>query len=119
VAVIQTVRLLAIGAIAPLAAHFWMTPESRGILLLIAALLCWTLDVIPDYVVALGVIVVWNVAGVGPSEIWAARAFFNDWPSPCCRCFPATFIGQVCALRPRAHRAATSPLEDPRRPVPR
>ena len=63
----QTVRLVAVGSVAPLAAHFLTTPESRGLVLLIAAMLCWTLDAIPDYVVALGVIVVWNVAGIGPS----------------------------------------------------
>src|SRR6267142_6078326 len=30
-------------------------------------MLCWTLDVLPDYVVALGVIVFWNIAAIGPS----------------------------------------------------
>ena len=53
-------------SITPLAADFWATPELRGSLLLIAATLCWTLDVLPDYVVALGVIVVLERSGDRP-----------------------------------------------------
>ena len=60
-------RLLAVASIAPLVAYFWARPESRGSVLLIGADLCWTLDVLPDYIVALGVIVVWNIAAIGPS----------------------------------------------------
>ncbi len=63
----STARLLAVISIAPLAARLLATPESRASVLLIAAVLCWILDVLPDYVVALGVIVVWNVAAIGPS----------------------------------------------------
>ena len=60
-------RLLAVVSIAPLVAYFWANPESRGSVLLIGAILFWALDVLPDYVVALGVIVVWNIAAIGPS----------------------------------------------------
>jgi len=60
-------RLLAVVSIAPLVAYFWANPESRGSVLLIGAILFWALDVLPDYVVALAVIVVWNIAAIGPS----------------------------------------------------
>lgn len=60
-------RLLLAAASVPVAVHFWAVPEARGSVLLIAAMLWWSLDLVPDYVVALGVIVVWNVAAIGPS----------------------------------------------------
>jgi uncharacterized membrane protein AbrB (regulator of aidB expression) len=46
--VTHAVRILAVISIAPLAARFWATPESRGSVLLIAAVVCWTLEVLPD-----------------------------------------------------------------------
>src|SRR4029450_9393777 len=71
--------LLAISSV-PVAVHFWADPEARGVVLLIGAMVWWTLDVLPDYVVALGVIVVWNVAAIGPSAPslsgFASRACF-------------------------------------------
>ena len=92
-----------------LAARLLGHPESRGSVLLIAAILCWILDVLPDYVVALGVIVVWNVAAIGPSaaslsgfaspsgfsfsasspsaEVWPDPVSSSGSRSPCCRCF--------------------------------
>ena len=63
----QAARVAAAAAIALLAAQFWASPPSRALVVLIGAVLLWTLDVLPDYVVALGVLVTWNVAGIGPS----------------------------------------------------
>ncbi len=107
-------------SIAPFAAHVWATPQSRGSVLLIAALLCWTLDVLPDYVVALGVIVVWNVAAIGPSAaslsgfaspVWflllgvlavggglARSGLLQRIAFALLSMFPATFTGQVVAF---------------------
>jgi di/tricarboxylate transporter len=118
--VTQTLRLLAVAAAAPVAVHFWTTPQSRGSVLLIAAMLCWMLDVLPDYVVALGVIVVWNVAGIGPSApslsgfaspVWflllgvlavggglASSGVLQRVALVLLSMFPATFIGQVVAF---------------------
>jgi di/tricarboxylate transporter len=112
--------MLAVISIAPFAAHAWATPESRGAILLIAAMLCWTLDVIPDYVVALGVIVVWNVAAIGPSAaslsgfaspVWflllgvlavggglARSGVLQRLALALLSMFPATFAGQVVAF---------------------
>ena len=113
-------RLLALASIAPLAAHFWARPDTRGSILLLGAILCWTLDVLPDYVVALGVIVVWNVAGIGPSTAslsgFASPAWFlllgvlaiggglaksgvlQRIAFALLTLFPATFRGQVLAF---------------------
>jgi di/tricarboxylate transporter len=107
-------------SIAAFAAHFWATPETRGSVLLIAAILCWALDVLPDYVVALGVIVVWNVAAIGPSApslsgfaspIWflllgvlavggglARSGVLQRIALALLSMFPATFLGQVVAF---------------------
>jgi di/tricarboxylate transporter len=107
-------------SIASFAAHFWATPESRGSVLLIAAILCWMLDVLPDYVVALGVIVVWNVAAIGPSAaslsgfaspVWflllgvlavggglARSGVLQRIALALLSMFPATFVGQVVAF---------------------
>jgi len=107
-------------SIVPHAADFWATPESRGSVLLIAAMLCWTLDVLPDYVVALGVIVVWNVAAIGPSApslsgfaspVWflllgvlavggglARSGVLQRIAVALLSMFPATFVGQVVAF---------------------
>ncbi len=107
-------------SIVPYAADFWATPESRGSVLLIAAMLCWTLDVLPDYVVALGVIVVWNVAAIGPSApslsgfaspVWflllgvlavggglARSGVLQRIAVALLSMFPATFVGQVVAF---------------------
>jgi len=113
-------RLLAMASIAALAAHFWVRPESRGSVLLIGAILCWTLDVLPDYVVALGVIVVWNIFAIGPSAaslsgfaspVWflllgvlavggglARSGVLERIAFALLRLFPATFRGQVVAF---------------------
>jgi di/tricarboxylate transporter len=107
-------------SIAAFAAHFWATPETRGSVLLIAAILCWTLDVLPDYVVALGVVVVWNVAAIGPSApslsgfaspVWflllgvlavggglARSGVLQRIALALLSMFPATFVGQVVAF---------------------
>ena len=37
-----------------MAVHFWAVPEARGSVLLIAAMLWWSLDLAPDHVVAPG-----------------------------------------------------------------
>ena len=113
-------RLLAVASIAPLVAYFWARPESRGSVLLIGAILCWTLDVLPDYVVALGVIVVWNIAAIGPSAaslsgfaspVWflllgvlavggglARSGVLQRIAFALLTLFPATFRGQVVAF---------------------
>ena len=113
-------RLLAVASIAPLVAYFWARPESRGSVLLIGAVLCWTLDVLPDYVVALGVIVVWNIFAIGPSAaslsgfaspVWflllgvlavggglARSGVLERIAFALLRLFPATFRGQVVAF---------------------
>ena len=78
-------RLFAVVSTAPLVAYFWAYPESRGSVLLIGATLFWALDVIPDYAVALGVIVVWNIAAIGPSA-----ASFSGFASPVWFCFSAS-----------------------------
>jgi di/tricarboxylate transporter len=83
-------------------------------------MLCWTLDVLPDYVVALGVIVVWNVAAIGPSApslsgfaspVWflllgvlavggglARSGVLQRIAVALLSMFPATFVGQVVAF---------------------
>jgi di/tricarboxylate transporter len=116
----QAARLLAVVSIVPLVAHFWTTPEARGAVLLVSAILCWTVDVLPDYVVALGVIVVWNVAGIGPSApslsgfaspVWflllgvlavggglARSGVLQRVAFALLSLFPATFCGQVVAF---------------------
>jgi len=117
---VPAARLLAIVALMPFAAHFWATPEARGAVLLVAAMVCWTLDVVPDYVVALGVIVVWNVAAIGPSAaslsgfaspVWflllgvlavggglARSGVLQRIACGLLSIFPATFFGQVVAF---------------------
>jgi divalent anion:Na+ symporter, DASS family len=107
-------------ALVPFVAYFWAMPDSRGSILLIAATLCWVLDVLPDYVVALGVIVVWNVAAIGPSAaslsgfaspVWflllgvlavggglARSGILPRVAFALLSVFPATFAGQVVAL---------------------
>jgi di/tricarboxylate transporter len=82
--------------------------------------LCWTLDVLPDYVVALGVLVVWNVTAIGPSApslsgfaspVWflllgvlavggglARSALLQRIAFALLSMFPATFAGQVVAF---------------------
>jgi len=102
------------------AVHFWTVPEARGTVLLIAAMLWWSLDLVPDYVVALGVIVVWNVAAIGPSAPslsgFASPAWFllvgvfavggglarsgvlQRMALRLLSTFPATFVGQVVAF---------------------
>jgi len=104
----------------PVAAHYWAVPEWRGSVLLVAAMLCWTLDIVPDYVVALGVIVVWNVAAIGPSAaslsgfaspLWflllgvlavggglARSGALQRIAFALLSMFPATFTGQVVAF---------------------
>jgi di/tricarboxylate transporter len=116
----RAARVLMVAALAPVATHFWTTPQSRGSVLLIAAMLCWTLDLLPDYVVALGVIVVWNVAGIGPSgpslsgfasPVWflllgvlavggglARSGMLQRLALTLLSRFPATFAGQVVAF---------------------
>src|ERR1700754_1617738 len=111
-----TTRVLAAAVIASFLARFWTVPESRGWLLLIAATLCWMADVVPDYVVALGVVVVWEVAGVGPSDrgpcgsrrrcAGARRSSPTTW-SPSAWSSSGTWPGSI-----RAHRA--SPDSPPR-----
>ncbi|HKW95479.1 MAG TPA: SLC13 family permease [Methylomirabilota bacterium] len=113
-------KLLLAAAIAPVVAHLWATSESRGAILLVAAALCWTLDVVPDHVVALGVIVVWNVAALGPSgpsisgfasPVWflllgvlavggclARSGLLQRIAFALLSLFPATFTGQVVAF---------------------
>jgi divalent anion:Na+ symporter, DASS family len=82
--------------------------------------LCWTLDVLPDYVVALGVLVVWNVTAIGPSApslsgfaspVWflllgvlavggglARSGLLQRIAFALLSMFPATFAGQVVAF---------------------
>src|SRR5262245_35944571 len=113
-------RLLAVIPIALVGAHFWTQPELRGTVLLIGAILLWTLDAVPDYVVALGVIAVWNIAGVGPSAeslsgfastVWllllgvlavggvlSSSGVLQRIALALLSMFPATFRGQVVAL---------------------
>jgi di/tricarboxylate transporter len=113
-------RLVVAGAALPVGAHLWATPEWRGAVLLLAAVLCWTLDVVPDYVVALGVLVVWNAAGIGPSAaslsgfaspVWflllgvlavgsglARSGALQRAAFALLSMFPATFAGQVVAF---------------------
>src|SRR5262249_29877874 len=88
--------------------------------LLIGGVLFWTLEVLPDYVVALGVIVVWNVAGIGSSAaslsgfsspVWflllgvlavggglARSGVLQRLALGLLSLFPATFFGQVIAF---------------------
>ena len=83
-------------------------------------MLCWTLDVLPDYVVALGVLVVWNVTAIGPSApslsgfaspVWflllgvlavggglARSGLLQRIAFALLSMFPATFSGQVVAF---------------------
>src|SRR5262249_28935280 len=45
-------------------------PEGRQMLaLLAAAVVLWALDVVPDYVVGLGMMLAWIVLGIVPSEV--------------------------------------------------
>lgn len=116
----QVARVLALVATAALAAHFWETPESRAPVLMIAATVLWALDVVPDYVVALGVVVVWNIGKVGPSAaslsgfaspVWflllgvlavggglARSGVLQRVAFTLLSLFPATFCGQVVAF---------------------
>lgn len=113
-------KLLLAASTVPIVAHLWATAESRGSMLLIAAALCWTLDVVPDHVVALGVIVVWNVAAIGPSApsisgfaspVWflllgvlavggclARSGVLQRIAFALLSVFPATFAGQAVAF---------------------
>jgi di/tricarboxylate transporter len=113
-------RMLALLPLGPLAAYFWVEPQARGAVLLVGAILFWTLDVLPDYVVALGVIVVWNMAGIGPSgpslsgfasPVWflllgvlavggglARSGILQRVAFALLSLFPATFCGQVVAF---------------------
>jgi len=114
------VKLLLAASIAPIVAHLLATRESRGAILLVAAALCWTLDVVPDHVVALGLIVVWNVAAIGPSApsisgfaspVWflllgvlavggclARSGILQRIAFTLLSWFPATFAGQAVAF---------------------
>ena len=116
----RVARTVAVVGIAAVAAHFWPNPDARGAVLLLGAVLFWTLDVLPDYVVALGVIVVWNVAGIGPSAaslsgfaspVWflllgvlavggglARSGVLQRMALGLLSMFPATFLGQVVAF---------------------
>jgi di/tricarboxylate transporter len=113
-------RFLAAAVSASFVAQFWAEPASRGWLLLIAATLCWIADVVPDYVVALGMVVVWNVAGIGPSAaslsgfsspVWflvlgvlavggglARSGVLQRASFALLSLFPATFAGQAVAF---------------------
>ena len=115
-----TARTVAMLPIAALVASFWLPPQARAWMLLLGAILFWALDVFPDYVVALGVIVVWNVAGIGPSgpslsgfasPVWflllgvlavggglARSGILQRFALVLLSLFPATFCGQVVAL---------------------
>jgi len=116
----RAARVLVAASTAPIAAYFWGTPEWRGAILLIAAMLWWTIDLVPDYVVALGLIVGWNVAGIGPSApslsgfaspVWflllgvlavggglARSGVLERMAFALLSMFPATFAGQVVAF---------------------
>lgn len=116
----RPLRLLMLTLAAPLVVHVWATPELRAPLLLIAAVVFWTLDVLPDYVVALGLIVAWNVGGVGPggasvsgfaSPVWflllgvlavggglSRSGLLERLSLRLMSIFPATFAGQVLAF---------------------
>ena len=72
-------RVLALIVSTPFAAHSWTHPESRALVLVLGAILLWTLDVLPDFVVALGLIAAWNIAAVGPSA-----ASLSGFASPVC-----------------------------------
>jgi di/tricarboxylate transporter len=113
-------RFLAAAAIVALGTAFWRAPGSRGLLLLLAAMVCWILDVVPDYVVALGIVVVWNAAGIGPSAaslsgfaspVWflilgvlavggglARSGVLQRVAFALLSLFPATFAGQATAF---------------------
>jgi len=113
-------RMLALLPLGPLAAYFWVQPQARGAVLLVGAILFWAFDVLPDYVVALGVIVIWNIAGIGPSgpslsgfasPVWflllgvlavggglARSGILQRVAFALLSLFPATFFGQVVAL---------------------
>lgn len=64
-------------ALAGLAAAMWQESAWRAPLLLGAALLAWALDVLPDFVVGLGLIVAWNLSRAGP-----AAASLSGFASP-------------------------------------
>ena len=113
-------RVLLVVSAVPIAAHFWSVPDARGPVLLSAATLCWMLDFVPDYVVALGLLVVWNVAAIGPSAqslsgfaspVWfllvgvlalgeglSRSGLLPRMALALLSTFPATFAGQVVAF---------------------
>jgi di/tricarboxylate transporter len=117
---LPSARLLLALSTAPVAVHFWAEPELRGPVLLLAAVLCWALDIVPDYVVGLGVIIVWNVAAIGPSApslsgfaspVWflllgvlavggglAQSGVLQRMALTLLSLFPPTFAGQVVAF---------------------
>ena len=116
----RAARILVGASTAPIVAYFWAVPEWRGAALLLAVMLWWTIDLVPDYVVALGLIVVWNVAGIGPSApslsgfaspVWflllgvlavggglAHSGILQRMAFALLSMFPATFAGQVVAF---------------------
>lgn len=66
-------------ALAALATAMWQEPAWRAPLVLGAALLAWALDLLPDFVVGLGLIVAWNVSGAGPAAASLAGFASPAW----------------------------------------
>ena len=102
------------------AGYTWAMPNWRAPLLLITAVALWMVEIVPDFVVALGLVVAWNIGGVGSTATsvsgFASPAWFmllgvlavggglsrsgllERMALRLLSLFPATFRGQVLAL---------------------
>lgn len=98
----------------------WPAPAGHAALLLAAAVAAWALELLPDFVVALTFVAIYNVAGLGPSSVslsgFASPAWFllvgilavgaalnrsgllQRLALRLLRLFPPTFRGQSLAL---------------------
>ena len=130
----------ALGAAASLAvpAALWAVPPPGGLgadgwhvlLVLVGASIAWTLDVVPDFAVAVGLATAWGLLGLAPADVAFSGFTSTSWLLALgvlalaaamassgllfraallsLRAFPATHTGQVLALL--AGGAAITPL---------
>ena len=133
-------RRRAAGAVAALAvpAVLWLLPSPGGLetagwhvlLVLVGAAIAWTLDVVPDFAVAIGMATAWGLLGLAPAAVAFSGFTSTSWLLALgvlaiaaamassgllfraallsLRLFPATHTGQVVALL--AGGAAITPL---------
>lgn len=102
------------------AAREWSDPSLRAMVLIVSAVAAWALDLLPDYVVALGLVAAWNLTHAGPTAASVSGFVSPSWfmlvgilvlAAALARSgllerlalrlllvFPATFIGQAGAL---------------------